>query len=195
MKRPSLHQTNNILSIIVLILGLYVLLAPFLPQFEFWWDKSVVKDVPPLVQAEENRTPPAPPPDINTLVIPKLNMQQQIHENKNPVWGLGKGVWRHPTTSSPDRGGNTVLSGHRFTYGGPAVFYHMDKLATGDDIVVYWNKQRHVYKVSQVRVMPPGGREILAPTEDETLTIYTCTPLVTARNRLVIIAKKFENHE
>jgi len=192
VSKPNLRHFNNALSFVVILLALWVLLAPFLPQLGFWWKKSVAKSTPPLVAAEERHVTPEVIPEQNTLVIPKMQLQQAIHENKNPQWGLAKGVWRDPQGSAPDLGKNTVLSGHRFTYGGPAVFYHMDKVAQGDDIILYWNKQRHHYRVTAIKVVPPGASEVVKPTDEELLTIYTCTPLITAKNRLVIQAKPID---
>lgn len=119
-----------------------------------------------------------------------MKLQQPIHEGDKAA--LNKGVWHTPLSSAPDKGGNVVLTGHRFTYGGPAVFYHLDKVKQGDEIVLYWHKQKYRYQVEQVLVVPPSAAEVIAPTGQPRLTIYTCTPLVTAKNRLVIQAKPLE---
>jgi len=177
----TLRRFNNVLSAVVIVLSLYVLLMPFLPQVSYRWQK-----MPPLAQAIENN--PETVPQQNTLVIPKMKLQQTIHEGKNK-WTLNEGVWHIPKTGSPDAGGNMVLSGHRFTYGGPAVFYHMDLLKEGDDIVIYWQQKKHRYRVEHVLVVPPSAKGLVDQTPDEMLTIYTCTPLVTAKNRLIIQAK------
>ena len=105
---------------------------------------------------------------------------------------MSKGIWHPDNTSTPDRSGNTILSGHRFTYGGPAVLYHLDKVQVGDGITVFWDKQQYDYKVTSVQTVPPSATNVLAPTTESQLTIYTCTPLVTAKNRLVVIAKPVE---
>jgi sortase A len=139
----------------------------------------------------EGKQPEAIPAE-NTVVIPRLQLQQTIHENKNPQWGLAKGVWHDPHSSAPDQGKNTVLTGHRFTYAGAAVFYHLDKVQPDDPIVVYWNKKKYTYKVHSIKVAPPTDSSVVAQTDDHTLTIYTCTPLITAKNRLIIIAKPLE---
>lgn len=65
----------------------------------------------------------------------------------------------------------------------------MDKVKEGDPIIIYWNQKKYVYKAKKIFVVPPTAVEIQDPTEEPTLTIYTCTPLVTAANRLVIQAK------
>lgn len=179
----TLRRVNNVLSFVAVGLCLYVLLAPLMPEAELR-----VKDTPPLAAKE---VPPEAIPAENTLVIPGIKLQETIHEG--PKWVLNKGVWRVPKTSWPGGDGNMVLSGHRFTYGGPAVFYHLDKVSRGDTIIIYWDQKKHVYQVSDIRVVPPSATEVVKQTEEPLLTIYTCTPLLTAKNRLVIQAKPVEN--
>lgn len=179
--KVTLRQFNNGLSLVVIALCLYVIAAPFLPEAAYRF-----QDAPPLVRAEEG-SGPEKIPDANTLVIPRMKLQQEIHEGGE--WVLNKGVWHTPDTGNPVDGSNMVLSGHRFTYGGPAVFYHLDKVRKGDMLVVYWEKQRHQYEVTEIKEVPPTAVEILDQTDERRLTIYTCTPLWSAKNRLVIIAE------
>lgn len=181
MIRPTLRHLNNCLSAVVVALCLYVILAPFWPKLAL----QVQKD-PPLVVQE--KSPSANPviPKQNTLVIPKLKLQQEIFEGGE--WMLNKGVWHTPDTGSP-LSGNMVLSGHRFTYGGPAVFYHLDKLKEGDPIIVYWQGNKYQYSVTSSFVVKPTEREVLAPSDKPVLTIYTCTPLWSAKDRLIIRAE------
>lgn len=182
----TLRRFNNVLSLVVIALCLYVILAPFWPEVSYRVQKT-----PKLVQEVEKGSDPEVIPNENTLVIPKIKLQQQIFDGGE--WVLNKGVWHQPNTGAPDTGGNTVLSGHRFTYGGPAVFYHMDKIEIGDKIVLFWNKKKYQYEVEAIKEVPPTAVEVIAPTEDPRLTIYTCTPLITAKNRLVIQAKLLED--
>lgn len=188
MKRISLHRFNDGLTIVVIALCLYVILAPMLPSLSFWWKQSVVQTKPPLVAALEDAKTPEVIPDKNMLVIPSMRLEQEIFESGDQS-ALKEGIWRYPHASVPDEGLNTVLVGHRFTYGGPAVFYHLDKVKRGDQVVVYWQKQKYEYRVEEVKEVPPTAVEIQhKDTGRDMLTIYTCTPLVTAKNRLVIQA-------
>ncbi len=184
--RISLRQFNNGLSLVVIALCLYVILAPLWPKVAY----QIQEKAPLVAQAEGKSKEPEKIPKENTLVIPSMNLQQQLHEGGEEA--LNKGIWHMPGSGSPETGGNMVLSGHRFTYGGPAVLYHMDKVKKGDKIVVYWKQKKHEYKVQNIIVVPPTAIEIQDQTKDPLLTIYTCTPLVTAANRLVIQAKPIE---
>ena len=50
------------------------------------------------------------------LLIPKIGVNAPIVESSNANYGLSKGSWLVPNTSTPDKGGNTVITGHRFKY-------------------------------------------------------------------------------
>lgn len=165
----------------VIALCLYIILAPFWPRVSYELQKE-----PPLAQAD------TPPPEENTLVIPRIKLQQSVHEGEDSST-LQEGVWRRPLASSPPNGGNTVFTGHRFTYGGPAVFYHLDQVRVEDEVVVFWNKKKYEYIVKRIIEVPPSAIEIEDQTDDSMLTIYTCTPLITATHRLVIQAKLVES--
>ena len=188
MPQRNLRRINNGLSLIVLGLSVYLLSAPLWPKVAFQFQEP-----PPLVVSEQGGEP-APPPAENTLVIPKINLQQTIHDGPDKRT-LNRGLWHKPS-ATPGQANNMVLTGHRFTYGGPAVLYHLDKVAVGDEIIVYWQQQKHRYQVEQIHTVPPTNREVArVDTGEERLTIYTCTPLVTVRNRLVIQAIPLEGED
>lgn len=179
MKRIKLRHINNFLSLVVVALCIYLIAAPFWPKASF-----ELKDDPPLVKQEKI-------PDQNTLVIPKMKLQEVIHEGSDSR-ALSQGIWHTPESSTPPNGGNTVLTGHRFTYAGQAVLYHLDKVHAGDKITVYWNKKRYDYKVDRIEEVKPWQTELVQQTEEPTLTVYTCTPIITASNRLIVQASLME---
>lgn len=185
----TLRRFNNVLSLVVIGLCLYVILAPLWPRVAYQ-----IQDEPPLVaQAEGKNKGPEKIPKENTIVIPSMKLQQEIYDGGE--WMLSKGIWHTPGTGDPVSGGNMVMAGHRFTYGGPAVLYHMDKVQKGDKIIIYWKQKKYEYEVKNILVVPPTQAEIQDQTKDPLLTIYTCTPLVTAANRLVIQAKPMETQQ
>jgi sortase A len=117
-------------------------------------------------------------------------LDQPILEGRDTYAILNKGIWRWPASSTPDKGGNTVLLGHRFTYTNPrGVFYFLNKVKVGDEVGVVWQNTTYRYKVSGVKVVPPTDTSILNATEKPTLTLYTCTPLWWPKDRLVITAQ------
>lgn len=188
-KRFSLRRTNDLLSVIAIFLAIYIIASPYLPAIS-WWAKH---EAPVISRAPEVKID-IPKDEVlpdNTLVIPSLGMQELLHSGVSEA-ELNKGVWIRPQGSTPEQLSNTVLSGHRFTYSGQAVFYHLDKVKIGDKIQLHWDGTLYKYKVSEIKVVPPTAIEIEAPTETPQLTIYTCTPLWSAKDRLVLIAEPTE---
>lgn len=193
--RSRLRKVNNGLSILVVLLALYIIVLPLWPNISLWW-AGASNNRPPLVEANSQpvgttETPPEDIPAENTLVIPGINLQEVVYEGPGAAT-LAKGLWHRPATSTPDKGSNTVIAGHRFTYRGAAVFYHLDKINVGDKIVLYWEGKKYQYQVAKSYVVPPSAVEVEAPTDSPRLTLYTCTPLWTSTNRLVIEATPAE---
>ena len=190
-QQNRLHICNNVLSVVVMLLALYIIILPLLPNLQFWVKKTthaypqLVKQNLPDAPKQDKEVIPAE----NTLVVPGLGMQEVVYEGSGPA-ALHKGVWHRPNTSNPTQGSNTVLVGHRFTYTQPeGVFYHLDKIKVGDSIVLYWNGEKYSYHVTKTFVVTADKVEIEAPTKEPLLTLYTCTPLWSAKDRLVIQAE------
>ena len=183
---------NRVLLVLIIIINTYIIVLPVLPKIQLWLHQRKTKNVAGLpystkLDANKNDKRKGIPAD-NRIVIPKLGMDEHVYEGTSP-YTVNKGVWARPKTSTPDKGGNTVMVGHRFTYSGPATFYNLDKVGAGDTIVVYWQGKEYDYTIAETKVVPPTAVQIEAPTKDSQLTVYTCTPLTTAKNRLVLIAK------
>lgn len=180
----TLRSFNHLLSVMVVGLCLYVIVLPLSPEFNFYLKK--IFDIQPAL-VKTNSVDKTNYPANNTLVIPSLNLQEEVHEGSNEAV-LMKGLWHRPGTSSPDKESNTVIAGHRFTYSDPAVFYHLDKIKEGDNIILYWDKTKYVYRVSLIKEVLPTEVEVEKPSREPILTLYTCTPLWTSKNRLVVQA-------
>jgi len=126
-----------------------------------------------------------PAPTDNRLIIPGIHLDEEIFDSRGSA-SLSLGPWRRPHTSTPDKGGNTVIVGHRFSYSDPATFFHLDKMEVGDSFSIWWEGEEYLYKVFQVKVVQPTAVEIEAPTDFPIVTVYTCTPVWTASQRLVV---------
>src|SRR5947209_20556226 len=136
----TLRRFNNVLTVVVALLCAYIVLMPVLPALS-WWTKY---EAPVISSKPSVKTPAAKTFPDHTLVIPSLAMKEEIHEGPNEAT-LRFGVWRLPKSSTPDKGGNTVMAGHRYTYSGSGVFYHLDKVKIGDPVFVYWGGKRYQY--------------------------------------------------
>jgi LPXTG-site transpeptidase (sortase) family protein len=180
----SHRKFNNLLSLAVLALAVYILLMPILPIFEWWASHSA----PVISRSSTLHVDHSYVKRADSLIIPRLGLSDLIHEGSS-VHTLHFGVWHLPESGNPALGSNTVLAGHRYTYSGSGVFYHLDLVRQGDPITLIWNHQQYDYTVTKIEVVPPSEISVQAPTQEARLTIYTCTPLWTFTDRLVVIAK------
>ncbi|HEY5141305.1 MAG TPA: class E sortase, partial [Methylococcales bacterium] len=133
-----------------------------------------------------------PQPKVNSLLVPSMLLDTPVLEGSlnGRYKTLDHGIWRWPLGSTPDKGGNTVLIGHRFTYTNPrGVLYFLDKVQVQDEIGVVWNGTNYTYRVTSIREVPPTETSIQDATSDAQLTIFTCTPLWQPKDRLVVVAK------
>jgi len=129
-----------------------------------------------------------PVPADNRLVIPSINVDMSILEGPNEQTLNRGGIWHIPNTSNPKQGSNTVLSGHRWQYLPPsnATLYLLDKVQVGEPVIVYWQGQEYDYRITGREVVDPNRIDILGPTAEPRLTIFTCTPLYSTKQRLVL---------
>lgn len=185
----SLKRVNTLLLIVIIAVNGTTLLLPLLPKAKFWQQEHFSnrrQALADLVQAPPDSQALQSKP--NALIIPAMLLDQPVNEGPTEKT-LRKGLWLRPNSSTPDRGGNTVIVGHRFTYTNPqATFYHLDKVRPGDELAVWWNGAKYVYRTSEVKTVAATTLQIEAPTTEPTLTLYTCTPLWSPKDRLVVIA-------
>lgn len=177
------------------VLAVYLCIAPFLPNIEYNIGfKPILNSSASLREignsvALNQYVAKDQTKNGNWLVIPKIGVEVEIFDG-NSEKALRDGVWHDKGTSTPELGSNTVISGHRFQYfEGAKTFYHLDKLAAGDEIDLYWKGKTYKYKVSNSRVVPPTDVNILSASTQAQITLYTCTPVWKATDRLVVTAK------
>lgn len=194
-RRFTLHRINNLLLVGIILVNGYIVAAPFIPMFSFWWNAHFNHTQQQLTENLHKPTGPTPgkpavvPPKTNRLIVPAMQLNTQIYEGPD-MRTLNKGIWHRPGTSSPDKGGNTVIAGHRFTWTDPqGIFYYLNKVKTGDEIGVWWQQKRYLYRVTTIKVVPPTEVSVEDNTPDSRLTLYTCTPLWSPHQRLVVVAE------
>jgi sortase A len=92
-----------------------------------------------------------------------------------------------PSTPLPGQPGNSVISGHRTTYGAP--FHEFDELVPGDTIEVETGLGVHIYEVRETKIVRPTEIWVTEPREGAWLTLTTCHPKFSSRQRLVVFAE------
>ncbi len=189
-------RINDFLTVIALLLGLYLVIMPLWPQIAFLFKKEPQINSYFSTDDEKENKIDSPSNEIkgNKLIIPQMKLEADINEGSG-VNTLSKGTWRRPNTSSPDKGGNTVIVGHRFVYSSTAIFYHLDKLKKDDEFIASWDGKIYKYRVREINTLTPDKVQIENNTEDPILTLYTCTPMWTSKNRLVVISDLIEVKE
>ena len=127
----------------------------------------------------------------NRVIIAKIGVNAPIIDSADGDYGLSRGAWRLPECSSPDKGGNTVITGHRFKYlpSSNLTFYLFHKLKVGDIVLIIWQEEKYYYKIKDIKIIEPTDFSILEPTKKSTLTLFTCDPIYSQKNRLVVIGE------
>ncbi len=101
---------------------------------------------------------------------------------------LKKGPGHYPDTPLPGQLGNSAIAAHRTTYGQP--FFDIDQLQPGDEVVMTTPAGRFVYRVTGTEIVTPSDYWVVATTDPTraTLTLTSCHPKWTARDRIVVFA-------
>lgn len=132
------------------------------------------------------------------LRIPRLgrwNNKPPVVVEGVSVENLKKGPGHIPGTALPGQIGNVVLSGHRTTYGAP--FNRFDELRPGDAVVLETRDMWFTYEVTGSEIVAPTAVEVTLPVPGDAtatptkrlLTMTTCNPKYSARQRLIISAE------
>jgi len=145
----------------------------------------------PLTQAQlpniADKKQPNPAIKTNHLVIDKIGVDIPIVEGST-AYALEKGAWHLPESKNPDQVGNMILTGHRYKYRPPSskTFYLLDKLNLGDTFIMYWDGGTYRYRIDKKEVRPGNDLSILSDSSDRRVTLITCDPLFSTKNRLVV---------
>lgn len=168
----------------------------------------------PIVQNAETAKKQIPdlnleiaPPD-DRIIIPRINQNVpvvRVPEDKllQRDWtalegqiqdALRHGVVHFPGTALPGQDGNVVITGHSSYFPWDPgrfkdVFALLHQVDIGDQVVVYHDQVKYTYQIYEKKVVKPSEVEVLTQKGDNRLTLITCTPVGTALNRLVLLAK------
>jgi len=206
IKPLSLKALKIILGLLIILLVIYIFGLPFYPEIKYRLFPDSFQpqneSISDKGQADENLTASSTALAVkkeslanekeigNRLVIKKIGVDIPIIEapNSDQKLALNRGAWRMPETSTPDKGSNTVLTGHRFKYLPPSnlTFYLLDKLTAGDEMEVFWNGKKYIYRVTGSKIVLPTEVSVLAATAKSILTLITCDPIFSQKNRLIV---------
>lgn len=136
---------------------------------------------------------PAPQPISNpvTIAFPDLNLELGVTEAKitDGTWEISNtGASHWENSADPGQAGNIVIYGHNLNH----LFGPIQDL-TKDGTIILTNEQGVVttYKIEKTVTVEPTEIEYVLPTDQETLTVYTCTGFLDSK-RFIVIAKPIE---
>jgi sortase A len=126
-------------------------------------DESVVAATPlrGIATAEES---------WGRIEVPRLALRAFLAEGVSKK-ALRVAVGHIPGTAFPDEVGNVGLAGHR-----DSVFRPLSGLVVGDIVTLVTPSARFDYRIETIQIVEPTRTDVLAPTEDKTLTLVTCYP-------------------
>jgi sortase A len=139
-----------------------------------------------------------PPGAIMALTIEALGVHNAPVFNSDSQWALTNGIAHVPETSlpwsnTPQR--NVYLAGHRLGWPGTGshlVFYHLDRLSIGDEVVLMdRDGRRYTYSVTEMFVAEPEDSWVMGQVRGrDMVTLQTCTPIPTFEKRLIVRADR-----
>ena len=131
---------------------------------------------------------------VTRIQIARLGLDTVVVQGTSDQ-ALAAGSGHYPQTPLPcTPQGNVGIAGHRTMNGHP--FQHLDQLVTGDKVILTTPFQTCTYKIlasvdghANPYVTDPNDWTVIAQTAKPMLTMSTCTPEGTARQRLVARAQ------
>ncbi len=151
-----------------------------------------------------------PAPLENRIVIPKIGKNIPVvgvapdsllkadwnQLEKDIQESLKDGVVHYPGTAEPGQLGNVFITGHSSYYfwdGGKYkdVFARLHDLDVGDEFTIFWEQDVYKYRIRERKVVPPEETSVLKqPRNEKIATLMTCTPIGTAKDRLILVAEQ-----
>lgn len=212
---PDPNPSRKKLGIFLLglsLIGTLLFIAPILSgeltyRINSFWNiprgqKTVLSGFGELLWLDERGIPLPVDRDFG-LLIPSLGINTRVSHPEGSANGelykklLAEGAVHAGETALPSEPGTTYIFGHstnsvlnisRYN----AVFYPLQYIKEGDDIVLFYNNEVQSYKVQEKRVVEADDTSYFSLGTSKKLVLQTCWPPGTTWKRLVIVAKPIE---
>ncbi len=209
------YHLVRLLGVVILSFVLILMILSFGPlikeELEYKLGKNTLKDsnsLPVSVDADEERRAKIQKEALSygvssyfSIVVPKIGAVSNIIANvdtaneKEYLDALKKGVAHAKGSYFPGQGADIFLFSHstnsplnfaRFN----AIFYLLNKLESGDEIIIFFADNKYEYKVVEKLIAKPSDTSWLQTgSNQERLILMTCDPPGTNWNRLLVFAK------
>lgn len=124
-----------------------------------------------------------PGPSQGVLKIDNIGLEVPIYTGTGDAQ-LRRGAGQIIGTGAIGEIGNAVLAGHRRTF-----FRNLDRLQPGDEIAVETEQGLLRYQVFKIHIVEPSDLTVLnSSRRHSVLTLITCHPLYTSKQRLIVHA-------
>ncbi len=150
-------------------------------------DAEIPAHLQPMVQSLASIPIPTSAPDQAIRIqVPAINIDAPVVQGDG--WEqLKKGVGQNVASVNPGKNGNIILSAHNDVYG--EIFRYLDKLAPGDQVILYTQQRQYVYVVDRTAIVEPTAVEVMAGTGNPTVTLISCYPYLVDKQRIVVFAR------
>lgn len=196
MNNALLGLLKNLLGIFVLSLGVYLVVASI--QLSMSQKKEAKENIQIIKQERETylqtgiisstESSESDEEKEYVLRIPSIDSENLVTEGTSKQ-ALKTALGHETDTPLPGEVGNCVIAGHR-NYSFGKFFNRLGEVEIGDMIYIDTPTDTYSYRVNEIKTVEPEEVEILDNTENEILTLYTCTPIYIATHRLVVIAER-----
>ena len=136
---------------------------------------------------------------LTRIIIPAMKTDTIVVEGTSNK-ALNTGAGHYPNTPLPGEPGNVAIAGHRTTYGKP--FANLEILSPGDKVILETPFAEHTYEVipafsghANPWVVAANDWSVAEQVPESILTLTTCHPRGSDRQRLVARAKLVETKE
>jgi len=177
-------QPNLALGIALVVLGVVFMsgkIKPSIIQSSSFASEPVEITGFTLSANEEAKSP-------EKVVIPDLDIDLTVKPSRlidgywevfsdSAGWGEGSG--------EPGKPGNQVI----FAHARDGLFKPLNKASVGMNVYVLTKKEWFSYEITNIKEVLPNQTEVIKPTDDEILTLYTCSGFADTK-RLIVTAKR-----
>jgi sortase A len=192
LRRPGGKRSLSTLTTLLALAGVVLFAYPLITDI---WSAFTQRDL--RNDFGKNWETVAEGDPLTRMRIPSIDVDILVVEGTSAE-ALRAGAGHYRETPLPGEAGNMAIAGHRTTYGRPLL--RMDELGAGDEITLETPYAIHTYRVTP----EVNGHEnpwIVSPTdigvvgqevEGSMLTLTTCHPKGSARQRLILRAELTE---
>ena len=132
------------------------------PDYSLWSNKRI--DDYHASNRQRDDTP------LAILSVSKLNLKVPVYNGTDEI-NLNRGAGRIKGTAKVGSPGNLGIAAHRDGF-----FRVLKDIEIGDSIDMLTHQGKSEFVVSSITIVDPKDVSVLAPTEDQTITLVTCYP-------------------